>query len=99
MHEYKEMVLELPLKSTCKFALFQPTSILYEYLIDIMMYCVNEIKENLMAYKTYEYLYHHKLKAYVQVFPNTTYMPPHQGFQSLRSTSSPTFSQPRSTKL
>jgi hypothetical protein len=42
-----------------------------------MMYCVDEIKENLMVYKTDENLYHHKIKAYAHMFLKFTHMPPH----------------------
>jgi len=69
MQEYEEMVLE----STCRFALSwftlnQPTSSSQKYGINIMMYCVDEIKEKLMVYKTNEDLHHISSKAYAHVF-------------------------------
>ncbi len=69
MQEYEEMVLE----STCRFGLSrftlnQPTSSTQKYSINIMMYYVYEIKENLMVYKTNEDLHHISSKAYAHVF-------------------------------
>lgn len=82
MQEYEEMVLELTLESTCRFALSrftlnQPTSSTHKYWVNIMMYCVDEIKENLMVYKTNEDLHHISSKAYAHVFLEFTYVPPH----------------------
>jgi hypothetical protein len=54
-----------------------PQVLLITPKINIMMYCVDEIKENLMVYKTDEDLYHHKLKAYAHLFLKFTHMPPH----------------------
>jgi hypothetical protein len=57
-----------------------------------MMYCVDEIKEDLMVYKTYEDLYHRKFKASTCIL-KFTYMPPHWNPQSPRNIGSPTTSQ------
>ncbi len=59
-----------------------------------MSYCVDEIKENLLAYNVDEDLYKHKLKAYAQSFFQFTYMTFHQNSKSLQNVGSLTIVRP-----